>query len=344
MQKYCDYNATTPLLQPVKEAMIEALNEGWGNSFSPHALGRKASSLVEEARAQVAKLMSVQSSQVRFTSGASESNAWVLRAFATKGPILCSAVEHPSVLAYATHTIPVDSSGRIDLEALREQIIAHRPALVSVMAANNETGVVQPIEAVYCIAKELGVPYHCDASQVIGKLNTSIKADFITLSAHKFGGPKGVGALILNSEIPSLLLGGPQERGSRAGTHNVVGIVGMGVAASFAPTLSFPDLAPLEELVSRFGGNILGKDVPRLPNTICALFDQPGDMIVMSLDLHGIQASTGSACSSGASKESHVLTSMGYKGTPVRISFGPKTDIEQVSQGLAMVLESLEGL
>ena len=340
---YCDYNATSPMSDEVIHAVVEAMKNTWGNSFSPHSLGRKASVLVEEARSQVAHLVGCHPRHVRFTSGATEANSWVLRSFSTKGKIYTSSVEHPSVLQYADAQIPTDEHGVLLLDELRTMIQSEKPVLVSVMAANNETGVIQPISDVAALCREFGVRYHCDATQVYAKLDMHIDADFVTLSAHKFGGPKGVGALVLNTEIDPLFRGGPQERLSRGGTHNVPGIVGMGKAASLARSMSDEKRIYLEHVIEKHGAKILGKGAnARLPNTVCALFSIPGDMIVMALDMQGVHASTGAACSSGGSKESHVIQAMGYSGIPVRFSFGQETDIQSLCRILEQILTSME--
>ena len=340
---YCDYNATAPMANEVLDVVLETMKDTWGNSFSPHSLGRKASVLVEEARAQVAHLVGTSPRNVRFTSGATEANSWVLRAFEKKGSICTSAIEHPSVLHYADAQIPTDRHGVIQLDALAEILVREKPSLVSVMAANNETGVVQPIEETWEVCRAHQVPLHCDATQVYGKIDIRVQADFITLSAHKFGGPKGVGALVLNTEIEPLLRGGPQERLSRGGTHNVPAIAGMGKAASLVGRMTSEKRDMLEKVVERHGGKVLGKGAKsRLPNTVCALFSIPGDMIVMALDMQGVCASTGAACSSGGSKESHVIQAMGEKGIPVRFSFGAQTDVESLCIILERVLISME--
>lgn len=340
---YCDYNATTPMHDEVLQIVVETMKQTWGNSFSPHSLGRKASVLVEEARGHVAELVGTSPRHVRFTSGATEANSWVLQAFSKKGRIYTSAVEHPSVLQYSDDQIPTNQHGIVDVVQLEQMILDAEPALVSVMAANNETGVVQPIHQIHALCHTHKIPFHCDATQVYGKVDMKIQADFITLSAHKFGGPKGVGALILNTEIEPLLRGGPQERLSRGGTHNVPGIVGMGKAASLAYPMASQKRAMLEEVIENHGGKILGKGAEkRLPNTVCALFAIPGDMIVMALDMQGVCASTGAACSSGGSKESHVIQAMGEKGIPVRFSFGAQTDVASLCVILERVLTSME--
>jgi cysteine desulfurase len=338
---YCDYNATSPMADAVLDSVVEAMKIGWANSFSPHSLGRRASVLVEESRIKVARLVHAEPRMIRFTSGATEANSWVLQAFASKGAIYTSAIEHPSVLHYADEQIPTDQNGVIRIDVLEEMITKKKPVLISVMAANNETGVIQPISKISALTKEHKIRFHCDATQVFSKIDLTIDADFITLSAHKFGGPKGVGALVLRTEIDPLLNGGPQERLSRAGTHNVPGIVGMGTAAQLSKCMSLSQRFALETVVEELGGKVLGKSAERLPNTVCALFSVPGDLIVMALDLQGVHASTGSACSSGASKASHVLSAMGEKGIPVRFSFGADTDIEALCVILRNVITSM---
>ncbi|MEL6346851.1 MAG: cysteine desulfurase family protein [Myxococcota bacterium] len=337
---YFDHNATAPILPAARDAMIMALDAA--NPFSPHAAGREAAMMIDRARRSVAGLADVDPRTVIFTSGATEANAWALGH--RDGPVLTSAIEHPSALAWASETIPVDDNGVIDLDWLSRRLSAGWPegGVVSVMAANNETGVLQPVGAVAALVRAVGGVFHCDATQIPGRLPMAIDADLLTLSAHKFGGPKGVGALIVKTGVAPLLRGGPQERGLRAGTHNVPGIVGMGAAA-----LACGEMAPqrrdaLVALCRSLGGEVLGEGAPRLPNTLSVLFNAPGDLIVMALDLEGVSASTGSACSSGSAQPSHVLAAMGKSGTPVRLSFGPQTDIEPLKPILARVISNLE--
>ncbi|MEC7983614.1 MAG: cysteine desulfurase family protein [Myxococcota bacterium] len=343
MKLYCDYNATTPMRKEVFNAVVDAMKRFWGNSFSPHSLGRESGIAVENAREKVAKLVSCPARSVRFTSGATESNSWLLSHYQRREKrIMVSAVEHPSVLQYGDCQLSTDENGVIRLELLERELNTGTVGIVSVMAANNETGVIQPIQEIFQCCQRYGVPFHCDASQIYSKISMPVAADFITLSAHKFGGPKGVGALVLNREIDALLQGGPQERGSRAGTHNIPAIVGMGVAASLCETPYRFDTLPLEKQICKLGGRVLGSNVNRLPNTVSALFSTPGDLVVFALDLRGVQASTGSACSSGASQDSHVLRAMGEAGTPVRFSLGPDTDIVTLCDILEDVLTSME--
>jgi cysteine desulfurase len=331
---YLDYNATTNLHPDVLLAMKNALEDSFANASSPHQLGREALIQVDKARQQVADLVGSEPRKVRFTSGATESNNWVIYALRQmhhhpQAKILVSEVEHPSVYELGDLFVPILSDGRVDLGALEEMIQKHHQeiALVSIMSANNETGIIQPIEDIYQICKRENVLFHTDATQIFGKISMEITADFITLSAHKFGGPKGIGALILNTEIPSMIKGGTQERESRAGTTNVPSVIGFGMAAQIARQnrISNKLQREIEHICRRLGGQIIGDSSPRLPNTTCAIFEGiPGDMIVASLDLQKIYISTGSACSSGSHKTSHVLAAMGYTGAPIRISYGPE--------------------
>jgi cysteine desulfurase len=252
-------------------------------------------------------------------------------------------VEHPSVLAWADEIIAVDSGGIIDCDAL-EKRLKTGPAIVSVMAANNETGVIQPHEEIYRLCQQYGAKYHCDATQVPGRIDFDVHADWISLSAHKFGGPRGIGALITKEPPDGLLRGGGQERGHRAGTLNGPSIIGAGVAADEAAPILPTQRDLLERTCQSLGAVIIGQESPRLPNTLSVLFGIPGDMVVTALDLLGIQASTGSACSSGAAQTSHVLTAMGIEGTPVRFSLGPNTEAEPVIQALMSIKEQMGDL
>ena len=332
---YVDYNATAPMPEAVQRATSEAMLKMWANPGSPHRLGQNAAVRVEYARRQVAGLVQCAPKEVFFTSGATEANAWVLHNTST--PVVTSAVEHPSVLAWADEVIGVGEDGVIDLELL-ENRLRSGPALVSVMAANNETGVLQPIRQVAALCAQYGAKFHCDATQIPGRVPFDIAADWVTISAHKMGGPRGVGALVARESPTPLLRGGHQERGHRAGTLNVPGIIGFGVAASLAGAVLPDERNDLERFCSEVGGVVMGGAAPRLPNTLSVLFSAPGDLIVTALDLRGIQASTGSACSSGATTNSHVLTAMGFKGTPVRFSFGGETSAKPVIAALREVL------
>jgi cysteine desulfurase len=318
---YLDHNAAAPLDPAVRAAMREAEEDAWANPSSPNAAGRRAAARLDLARRAVADSLGVPARAVRFTSGATEANAWALRG----RRVLASAVEHPSVRAWAGGTVPVDGEGRVRLDALDAAVRSGAWDLVSVMAANNETGVLQPIEEVAAVCRRHGVPLHVDAAQMPGRLPIPAVGDLMTLTSHKCGGPRGAGVLVVRGEEPTpLLRGGPQERGSRAGTEAVVPIIGL--AAALCRTLPPFDPGPRDELdaaVRRLGGEVIGAGAPRLPNTCCALFSAPGDLLVMALDLAGISASTGSACSSGAARPSEVLAAMGRPGqVPVRFSLG----------------------
>ncbi len=299
--------------------------------------------VLDRARQQVGALVGRDPRQVFFTSGATESNAWALRGLGP-GLVLTSAVEHPSVLAWADRIAPVDRRGVVDVAALRAQAasLAGELAVISVMAANNETGVLQPIAEIAALARSLGVPFHCDATQLPGRLRMEIDADLITLSAHKFGGPRGVGALVTALELDPLLRGGPQERQRRAGTHNIPAIAGMGAAAAVLGAMDPGPRDALEATCRALGARILGEGAPRLPNTLSVLFGVPGDLVVMALDLEGVCASNGSACSSGAAADSHVLAAMGLSGIPVRFSVGADAEVGEVCRIIERVIKTME--
>jgi len=335
---YLDWNATTPLRPEAREAMAAAW-DFCGNPSSVHAEGRQARRLVEEARAAVASAVGALPRNVVFTSGGTEANALALTPGLRRGSglpverLLVSAIEHASVLAggrfpaEAISMIGVTSAGLLDLDHLRTKLEAGPPALVSVMLANNETGAVQPVAQVAEIVHAAGGLLHVDAIQALGKISFDIKAlnaDLVTVSGHKIGGPKGVGALALAEGVRGLeplLRGGGQELGHRAGTENVAGIAGFGAAAKAAMGTREGDTIRLESLRNRLerglrettGAIVFSGDVPRLPNT--TLFTVPGlkaETAVIGFDLEGIAVSSGSACSSGKVQPSHVLKAMGF--------------------------------
>jgi cysteine desulfurase len=332
---YYDHNATSPMPPSVQKAVSDAMADCWANPSSPHRMGQSAAMAVQRARTAIAARLGVLPKHVFFTSGATEANAWLL-ASAT-APVLASSTEHPSVLAWANELIPVDQRGLVDLNWLKGRL-EEGPALVSVMAANNETGVIQPVSEIHAMCNNFDVPLHCDATQWLGRMTEPVSADWITISAHKFGGPRGVGALVGAPPDLSLLRGGSQERGHRAGTLNVPGIVGFGAAVEAAGSTSGRERDRLEGFCVERGGVVVGSGAERLPNTLCVLFDHPGDMLVAALDLEGVFASTGSACSSGSAQESHVLQAMGISGVPVRFSFGPDTSATPAMEALDRVL------
>jgi cysteine desulfurase len=350
---YLDHNASSPLRPEVMEAMIAAL-AGAGNASSVHHEGRRARAMIETAREDVAALAGVPPGQVVFTSGGTEANAMALSpAWLGAGedaPLFVSAVEHPSVLkggqfaAGDVETLLVDTDGVVNMEAAAERFRQQdgAPFMASLMLANNETGVVQPVEAFAALVHEQGGVLHCDAVQAAGKLPLDAvmrSADLVTLSAHKFGGPKGAGALVLADGrlgfARPLLAGGGQERGYRAGTENVAAIAGFGIAAAIAKR-ELADIAWMAELRGRIEADIVriapeaaifGRGAQRLPNTLC--FAVPGmqaETLLMAFDLAGVALSAGSACSSGKIERSHVLTAMGIApelaSAAIRVSLG----------------------
>jgi cysteine desulfurase len=347
---YLDHNATTPILDVARAATNDALDL-LGNPSSVHRFGAGARQVVDHARDQVAKLVGAKTSTVIFTSGGTEANN--LAILGADRPVIVSAAEHDSVLAPSRISIngvtvvPVDGDGVIDLRAL-ETMLATRPgALVSLMLANNETGVCQPIREAVELAREVGALVHCDAVQGPGKVPFDFDAlgvDMLTVSAHKFGGPMGTGALVVRKGFyPSAQqVGGGQEGYRRAGTQNVPGIAGFGAAAQWwiendiGLTVVMKLRDRLELACREFGATVFGADAERLPNTSC--LTMPGvssETQVMAFDLDGIAISAGSACSSGKVGPSHVLAAMGappeLAASAIRVSLGWNTredDIE----------------
>jgi cysteine desulfurase len=371
---YLDWNATTPLRPEARQAMAAAW-EVAGNPSSVHAEGRRARRLVEDARAAVAAAVGARPQDVVFTSGGTEANALALMPGLRRSAgeparrLLVSAIEHPSVLSggrfapEAIGTIQVTGSGLIDIGHLRRLLAGGEPALVSVMLANNETGALQPVSEVADIVHEAGGLLHVDAIQALGKIPFDInviKADLVTLSAHKIGGAKGVGALVLadgTQGLAPLLRGGGQELGRRAGTENVAGIAAFGAAARGAMAALEDDAARLQGLRKRLeeglrqtpGVIVFSEGAPRLPNT--TLFTVPGmkaETAVIGFDLGGIAVSSGSACSSGKVQPSHVLAAMGVgpelaQGA-VRLSLGWSTleaDIDLALQAWRKLADAL---
>jgi cysteine desulfurase len=338
---YLDHNATSPMRPVVLDAMVEALKAG-GNPSSVHRPGRAARARIDRARKQVAALVGALPGEVVFTSGGTEANNLALRGHSR---VLVSAIEHESVLKAApdAERIPVDANGVIDLSAL-ERMLAGRPALVSVMFANNETGVIQPIAEVVRLARNAGAQVHCDAVQAAGKVPVdlhSLGVDYLSLSAHKLGGPTGVGALVVRDGAPFATdrVGGGQESYRRAGTENVAGIVGFGVAAEVS--CDGRDVAALRDRIEgSLPGKVYGAAVPRLPNTTCiSMSGVKAETQVMAFDLAGVAVSAGSACSSGKVTRSAVLTAMGVEPaeaeTAIRISCGWNTVFEDIDRLIA---------
>jgi cysteine desulfurase len=368
MRVYLDFNATAPLRPEAKAAMLSAL-EATGNAQSVHAEGRQARGRIETARKQVARLVDSAESEIVFTSGGSEANALALRG-AIQGAaeagerftrLIVSAIEHDSVLANAALCeatnagvrvihCPVTSQGVVDLAEFRRLMREGKGrALVSVMAANNETGVVQPIADIVTEAKAGRAFVHCDAVQAAGKIPFSfakLGLDYATLSAHKIGGPQGVGALVARGSAPLArqVAGGGQERGFRAGTENVAAIAGFGAAAE--AVLHDLDRMGNVQTLREDGerklkthapdATVFGDGAARLPNTICVA--APGmnaETLVIALDLDGFAVSAGAACSSGKVRQSHVLTAMGVDPAlaqnAIRVSFGPSTTRDELN-------------
>lgn len=369
---YLDHNASSPLRPEARAAIIEALDAG-GNASSVHGPGRAARARVERARGEVAALAGAHGRQVTFTSGATEALAAVLHPNVEVAGrpkpcdvLLVSAVEHPAVTrghrfpAGALETIAVDRDGRIDLGALEAALLRHaaagRRAMVALMAANNETGVLQPVsEAARLVHTHDGVLV-CDAVQVAGRMPFPMGAlavDFLALSAHKLGGPQGIGALIAghaDSRITPLMTGGGQERGQRGGTEAVGLIAGFGAAAA-AARASYESggeparLAGLRdrmeaEIAARIpGAVVVGSGSPRIPNTsLIAFSGARAETLVIALDLAYVSVSAGSACASGKVGASHVLTAMGVDGElasgTVRLSLGWSSTEEDVARAV----------
>ncbi|MFN0042941.1 MAG: cysteine desulfurase family protein [Alphaproteobacteria bacterium] len=330
---YLDCNASTPMRPQVSEAVARALGL-IGNPSSVHAPGRAARRAIDDARDAVASLVGASPSRVVFTSGGTEANNLALAATG-RGRILASAVEHQSVLGAREDIarIRVDREGVVDLDALDRLLAAEAPpAVVSLMLANNETGAVQPVARAAEIVHAHGALLHCDAAQAVGRIAVDVRAlgaDLLTLSAHKMGGPKGAGALVLahDMELAPLLCGGGQEGKRRAGTENVASIAGFGAAAALAAEFAAEAarLGALRDgmesrlLAAAPGAAILGAGTVRLPNTSCiAMAGMDADIQVMAFDLDGIAVSAGAACSSGKVGPSHVLAAMGTPASLVR--------------------------
>lgn len=343
MRSYLDHNATSTLRPEARAAMLAAI-DCTGNASSVHGEGRAARKLMDDAREQVARGVGVIAPMIVFTSGGSEANNLAIKGVAVER-IIVSAIEHPSVLEAAraagrpVEIVPVDGNGIVDLAALEKMLDGPR-ALVSVMLANNETGVIQPVAEVARLARDHVV--HCDAVQALGKLSLNfalLSVDILTLSAHKAGGPVGVGALVVRDglALEPLVHGGGQELRRRAGTENLTAIAGFGAVAN-----TRQDVRALRDRLEAEldGAVIFGKAVERLPNTTCFAF--PGmsaETLLMAFDLAGVAVSSGSACSSGKVAKSHVLAAMGVEpeisGAAIRVSLGWDTTTENIDHFIA---------
>ena len=342
---YLDYNATAPLRPAVREAMVRAWDVS-GNPSSVHATGRAARAIVEQARSEVAALIGGMVSTVVFTSGGTEANALAIESAVAAGAkrLIIGAIEHESVLetakasGMAVEILPVTSEGIVDLAWLKARLdswdLADGKPFVALMLANNETGILQPVLEASVLVRAADGWLHVDAVQAAGKIDVDSRvlgADTLAVSAHKLGGPQGVGALTFGPRATLVRRqhGGGQERGRRAGTENVAGIAGFGAAAKAAMADTSDHAAwrdAAADQIRSLGGIVIGETSTRLPNTLCvAMPEQTADLQVMALDLAGFRVSAGSACSSGKVKASHVLTAMGLDhvaGCAIRVSGG----------------------
>jgi cysteine desulfurase len=363
---YFDNNATTPALPKVAKAITTRLIEGFGNPSSPYRRGREAKEAVETARESVARLFACAPSEVAFTSGGTEGDNNAIFGLCGAGDhIITSAIEHHAVLKSCraferqggkVTVLPADSSGRVDPEAVR-QALAPNTKLISLMMANNETGVLQPVEDVGRIAAEADIWFHTDAVQAAGKVPISVDqigCDLLCISAHKIHGPQGVGALYIRRGTPlkPLIYGGPQERGHRAGTENLAGIVGLGLAAEIAllglsdgtqeRIQSWRDRLEATFTETLDGVEINGIRSPRIGNTTSLyLAHILAEAVVVALDKRGISVSAGSACSTGSREPSHVLMAMGLGASrarsTIRISLGKQNTEDDVDYLLSVL-------
>lgn len=377
---YLDHNATTPPAPEVAARMDRAQRELWGNASSVHHFGQQAKAAVDDARSQVAALLGGDAAEVIFTAGGTESDNFALRGAAEalepagRRHLIATAIEHEAVLktlaalqrrGWRVTLLPVDASGIVAPDALRAAI-TDDTALVSVMHANNEIGTLQPLAELAGIAKARGALVHTDAVQTAGKIPVDVRAlgvDLLSLSAHKFYGPKGVGALWLRRgvRLVPFMTGGRQERNRRAGTENVPAIVGLGTAAALAAGALHDEGARIAALRDRLERGILaavsgavvnGAETPRVPNTTNISFDRiESESLLIGLDLEGIAVSSGSACSSGTLEPSHVLKAMGLPHartlSSIRFSLGTsntEADVDRVIAVLPPLVEKLRRL
>ncbi|HWZ81594.1 MAG TPA: cysteine desulfurase family protein [Terriglobales bacterium] len=369
---YLDNNATTPVLPEVLDAMRPYFTEHFGNASSIHHHGQETRSAVERSRESVAQLLHCRPSEIVFTSGGTESDNLAIFGLAHEGDhIVTSTIEHHAVMNACKHlgkkgceitSIPVDSRGQVDPDDVKRAL---RPntKLLTIMTANNETGVLQPVEEIGKIADEGDIYFHTDAVQAAGKIPVDVNkigCDLLTISGHKIHGPQGIGALYVRkgTQIEAMLYGGSHERQRRAGTENVPGIIGLGKAAELAhaalergddqkvAALRDQLESALRQIVST-GTN--GEGAPRVPNTTNIYFDAiEGESLVIALDLKGLAVSTGAACSSGAIEPSHVLTAMGLAPdqarASIRFSLGKQNTKDDVDFAINLVPETVTRL
>jgi len=373
---YLDNAATTLVREEVREAMLPFLGERYGNPSSVHRWGREARTALDDARARIAALIGARASEIVFTRGGTEADNLAVfgRVRCGRGrPVVCSAFEHKAVLAAARwavdapslHLIPVTADGIVDADALAP-LLEHGPCLVSVMWVNNEVGTIQPVERVATECAEAGVPFHTDAIQAFGKLDVRVDrvpVSLLSLSAHKFGGPKGVGVLYVRrgTAVAPIMHGGGQERGLRSGTEDIAGAVGFAVAAELAASEREDAMRRLGALQRRLEDGLRARvpDVvihcaaaPRVPTiTNVGVPGADAEGLLLSLDIEGVAASAGSACSSGGSAISSVLSAMGVPpelaGPSIRLSMGHQTtsaEVERVLEIFPAVAERVRSL
>jgi cysteine desulfurase len=380
MRVYFDYNATTPLAPEVVDAVVASTRDLFGNPSSVHAFGQQAKAALDEARSAVAALIGADASEVVFTAGGTEANNFALRGAAEaleatgRRHLVTSAIEHESVLntlkalarrGWRTTLVPVGRSGTVEPQRVQDAL-ADDTAIVSVMQANNEIGTIQPIAEISSLAHARGALMHTDAVQSAGKLPVDVRrlgVDLLSLSAHKFNGPKGAGALWIRrgTRLLPILTGGKHERNRRAGTENVPAIVGLGVAARLAASKLDNEATRLATLRNRLEAGILaavpgtsvnGEGAERVPNTTNISFDRvEAESLLIALDLEGVAVSTGSACSSGTLEPSHVLRAMGLSPhrtqNSLRFSLGlfsTEAEVDRVVAAIPPLVQKLRGL
>jgi cysteine desulfurase len=380
MRVYFDHNATTPVDASAADVMMRVLRDEYGNASSVHRLGQQAKSIMDEARSAVTTLIGAEPSELVFTSGGTEADNFALRGAAEaleptgRKHLIATSIEHEAVLVtlkalarrgWRTTLLPVGESGIVSPDALKEAL-TDDTAIVSVMHANNELGTVQPIAELAAIARTKGALFHTDAVQSVAKITVNVRelgVDLLSLSAHKFNGPKGAGALWIKrgTRIAPILTGGKHERTRRAGTENVPAIAGMGVAAERGRSKLVTDAARVaalrdrieQEILSRVPGTMVnGAREPRVPNTTNISFDRvEAESLLIALDLEGIAVSTGAACSSGTLEPSHVLRAMGLPThraqNSIRFSLGAgntDAEIDYLLKKLPKAVEKLRSL
>lgn len=370
---YCDHSATTPLHEEVLNEMLPFFRTNFGNASSVYKEGRESRKAVELARDRVANAIGAEPNEIYFTSSGTESDNWVLRGISTKKGkhIITSSIEHPAVLetckdlekkGYEVTYLPVDEDGLVSPQEVKDAI-RDDTILVSIMFANNEIGTIQPIAEIGEVCKNMGVPFHTDAVQAVGNVPINVKEmnmDFLSMSAHKFYGPKGVGALYVRKglRLANFLTGGHQERGRRASTENVPGIVGLGKAIEIATN----DIGNKAEYLRKMRDRAIErieKEIPyvklnghrekRLPGHVNFSFRYiEGESILLMLDLNGVAASSGSACSSGSLDPSHVLLAIGLSHEvahgSLRLTFGHENTLEEIDYVVDKLKEIVERL